>query len=286
MLCYVVLYCFLLCCVVFFNCVLRAVVGPCSAQLAVASHDFVGGAAVTTPDLTVKAVVVSATVTTSNHLAVTSSAAHDNAAGTDATADTYHGCGGAPGITFHPVVLGGEPALPARPVSDSTLPTSESSCPPSSSVSSSSSSCCSYICTTSTVPGKFHPQRATALGVPKGPLFGKLSRNESVTLPSGVVVTPSQVKDPDCPGSAFAVVACPAAEFLGPLLAARDWEMYYTDGSGSLVSDSESSSGDRFRCMVHLGARDVVLAPEYVAWMQRFGDGVEHILVGTAAGIS
>jgi len=44
-------------------------------------------------------------------------------------------------------------------------------------------------------PGRFHPDRAEALGVPKGPLFGALQRGETVVLPGGRTVHPEQVVD-------------------------------------------------------------------------------------------
>lgn len=45
-------------------------------------------------------------------------------------------------------------------------------------------------------PGRFHPERATALGVPKGPLFGALQRGTAVTLPDGREVRPEEVVEP------------------------------------------------------------------------------------------
>jgi ribonuclease Z len=42
-------------------------------------------------------------------------------------------------------------------------------------------------------PGRFHPERAEALGVPKGPLFRALQRGGPVTLPDGREVRPEQV---------------------------------------------------------------------------------------------
>jgi ribonuclease Z len=45
-------------------------------------------------------------------------------------------------------------------------------------------------------PGKFHPKKAVALGVPEGPLWGKLQRGQNVKLPSGRVVKPGDVMDP------------------------------------------------------------------------------------------
>jgi ribonuclease Z len=45
-------------------------------------------------------------------------------------------------------------------------------------------------------PGLFHLERAGALGVPPGPLFGELQRGRAVTLPDGRRVEPGQVVDP------------------------------------------------------------------------------------------
>jgi ribonuclease Z len=45
-------------------------------------------------------------------------------------------------------------------------------------------------------PGHFDLAAARALGVPEGPLFGRLQRGEAVTLESGETVTPSQVVGP------------------------------------------------------------------------------------------
>jgi ribonuclease Z len=42
-------------------------------------------------------------------------------------------------------------------------------------------------------PGLFHPERAVALQVPPGPLFGELQRGQAVTLPDGRRIEPGQV---------------------------------------------------------------------------------------------
>ncbi|HVP67002.1 MAG TPA: ribonuclease Z [Anaeromyxobacteraceae bacterium] len=44
-------------------------------------------------------------------------------------------------------------------------------------------------------PGRFHPDRARALGVPEGPLWGDLQRGASATLEDGRVVEPQEVVD-------------------------------------------------------------------------------------------
>jgi ribonuclease Z len=45
-------------------------------------------------------------------------------------------------------------------------------------------------------PGRFHPERAAALGVPRGPLWGELQHGRAVTLPDGRVIRPDQAVEP------------------------------------------------------------------------------------------
>ena len=49
-------------------------------------------------------------------------------------------------------------------------------------------------------PGRFNKEKALELGVPEGPLFGKLQRGESVKLKDGRIITPDMVLGPPRPG--------------------------------------------------------------------------------------
>lgn len=49
-------------------------------------------------------------------------------------------------------------------------------------------------------PGRFFPDQAMALGVPAGPLFGRLQRGETVQLEGGREVKPEEVMGPPRPG--------------------------------------------------------------------------------------
>jgi ribonuclease Z len=55
-------------------------------------------------------------------------------------------------------------------------------------------------------PGKFNPAQAEALGVPKGPMWGKLQGGESITTPSGKTVHPAEVLGPQRRGRHIAYV--------------------------------------------------------------------------------
>ncbi len=57
-----------------------------------------------------------------------------------------------------------------------------------------------YVLREDARPGRFQLDAARRLGVPEGPLFGRLQRGEVVTLDDGGVVAPDQVLGPARPG--------------------------------------------------------------------------------------
>ncbi|MCS7095619.1 MAG: ribonuclease Z [Candidatus Bathyarchaeota archaeon] len=48
--------------------------------------------------------------------------------------------------------------------------------------------------------GKFYPEKAKALGIPEGPLWGKLQHGEEIKLDDGRVIKPEEVTGPSRPG--------------------------------------------------------------------------------------
>ena len=54
--------------------------------------------------------------------------------------------------------------------------------------------------------GEFFPDKAIDLGVPKGPLFGRLQRGETITLDNGAVITPDMVMGEKRSGRKFSYV--------------------------------------------------------------------------------
>ena len=55
-------------------------------------------------------------------------------------------------------------------------------------------------------PGEFNPEKAAQLGVPRGPLWGKLQRGECVTAPDGSIVRPEDVLGAKRSGRKFSYV--------------------------------------------------------------------------------
>lgn len=131
-----------------------------------------------------------------------------------------------------------------------------------------------YICSTFPVAGRFHPEKAKALGVPVGPLFGDLMRGLTIELANtGARVTPLEVKDPDAPGQLFAIICCPTVEFLPALLNSKEAFSQFFEESESGASKS------KFLVVFHQTPANVASTPEYVQWMRRCGPLTKHIML-------
>ncbi|EGC37574.1 hypothetical protein DICPUDRAFT_94050 [Dictyostelium purpureum] len=74
-----------------------------------------------------------------------------------------------------------------------------------------------YIAQTKDFKGKFLPDRAVALGVPKGRAFKDLQDGNSVANKDGVMISPDQVMEPSVKGSKVAVIRCPSEEYFNGL---------------------------------------------------------------------
>ena len=128
-----------------------------------------------------------------------------------------------------------------------------------------------YLCELFDIPGKFDPGRAAALGVPRGPLCGRLVKGETVTTPDGRQVAPTDVMGAGAPGPSLLVADLPTAAHLQAALAARP----PTPANGSAVTVA-----------VHLVPPAVAQLPAFCAWLAAFPPGTQHLVApaGGAAG--
>jgi ribonuclease Z len=69
-----------------------------------------------------------------------------------------------------------------------------------------SRTCVGYILEEDPRPGLFHPERAAAAGVPRGPLWGVLQRGDPVTLEDGRTIQPDDVMGPPRRGRKFSYI--------------------------------------------------------------------------------
>lgn len=129
-----------------------------------------------------------------------------------------------------------------------------------------------YLCETAPVKGKFYPQRALALGVPKGPLFGKLSSGNTVTLEDGTTVRPEDVMDASIPGRAVLVIACPSLDMVPTVTQHAALAPFAKPGIDS----------ERLQCVIHMTPQHVIEDSRYTAWMRAFVQPVTHIVVSAS----
>lgn len=73
-------------------------------------------------------------------------------------------------------------------------------------------------------PGRFNLERAYALGIPEGPLFGRLQSGENVQLDDGRIIHPDDVLGPPRPGKAIAYCT-DTRPFAGSVELARDVDL-------------------------------------------------------------
>ena len=113
------------------------------------------------------------------------------------------------------------------------------------------------------VRGKFDPKKAIALGVPKGPIFAKLTRGEDYIKPDGQVIKAEQLLGPPAPSPTFLVVDCPSESMIDTLLDAS---------FGSKIEPSCS-------VIIHMTPADVFESPKYLAWVDSFDERIKQIVL-------
>jgi ribonuclease Z len=113
-------------------------------------------------------------------------------------------------------------------------------------------------------PGRFDVERAEAIGVPKGPLFGRLQRGEGVMLADGRSVSPELVLGPGRPGRRVVVTGdtrpCDAtiAASIGADLLVHE-STFGDDDATRAAETSHSTARDAARVAREAGVRRLVL---------------------------
>ena len=135
-------------------------------------------------------------------------------------------------------------------------------------ISSSRNSISVFLCKLADVPGKFNPQKAAELGLPKGPSYRALVNGESVTAPDGTIIHPSNVMGPTRIGPTFIVLECPHQRFLQSLTS-----------HPLLQKEAFDSSAQTVALVAHMTPRAVLESEEYSQWMASFGPTTKHLLL-------
>ena len=124
--------------------------------------------------------------------------------------------------------------------------------------------CWGYRLTEPRRAGRFDLEAARSLGVPAGPLFGRLQRGEPVTLDDGKIVTPQQVLGEPRPGASLAY-CCDTRPCDGVIRLAAGADLLIHEGTyapdeGRVAHQrGHSTMADAARAAVDAGARRLVI---------------------------
>jgi ribonuclease Z len=121
-------------------------------------------------------------------------------------------------------------------------------------------------------PGRFDVDAAEALGVPSGPLFGKLQRGESLTLDDGSIVTPEDVMGSPRQGRSLAYCCdtqpCKGALELASAVDLLLHEGTYAPDEGRLAhTRGHSTMADAARTARDAGSKRLIIthvSPKYI----------------------
>ena len=129
-----------------------------------------------------------------------------------------------------------------------------------------------YLLELGDIPGKFLPQKAAELGVPKGPAFGKLCRGESVMSTYGNYVAPEDVMEPATPGPIAVILDLPTLDHLRCLEA---------KGLVAALAEEARTSPGKPIVFVHLSPADVLASSEFAALFSDLpsNSATRHVLV-------
>ncbi len=121
-------------------------------------------------------------------------------------------------------------------------------------------------------PGRFHVEKAKALGIPSGPFFGKLQRGQSITLQDGTVIEPEQVMGEARPGLALAYCCdtqpCDGVQRLATGVDVLIHEGTYAPDEETMAhARGHSTMGDAARAAKAAGVRKLIVthvSPKYI----------------------
>lgn len=151
-----------------------------------------------------------------------------------------------------------------------------------------------YLVSYHSLPGKFHPERAKALGVPVGPLFAQLKGGKSVTFTRAsdgtqVTVTPEQVVEPTVPGPAFAIVDVPNRDYLQSCVTHPAWSAYQTTSQQQHTRNTTTSTPaaanlpnlphSPVHVIYHFTPHSLLTHPDYLSFLHSFPSSVQHIFL-------
>lgn len=129
----------------------------------------------------------------------------------------------------------------------------------------------SFIFTTPPIQGKFDVDRAKALGIPPGPLYGQLKSGKSVTFETKEgtekTVESSEVVQPGSPGIAIAILYYPTRFTFEQLKNSQKLNQL----------NKRKRDEPILELILHMTNREIFLSEDNKSWRQSFGADAEHV---------
>lgn len=135
----------------------------------------------------------------------------------------------------------------------------------------------SYMFTTPPIPGKFLIEKATALRIPRGPMYADLKAGKSVTFTDpetneARTVMPEEVLAEGSGGIGVVVIYCPNEDVLNGLQQSDLLQFTQSDAKENIELDA----------IVHLTPKKLFETEVYQTWCKKFGSATEHIVLHVA----
>lgn len=126
-----------------------------------------------------------------------------------------------------------------------------------------------HICKFPQITGKLSIEKAKELGVPLGPLCGKLKAGFSVTLPCGKIIHPSDV------------IGAPTLEKFILVIGNITSEKIIKDMKNSKKLSFLKNDSSTFPCViVHMSSISVIKSKDYQEFLYQFSNNTDHVFIG------
>eukprot|EP01047_Picozoa_sp_COSAG01_P061869 COSAG01_NODE_7786_length_3057_cov_8.888438_1_plen_331_part_10 len=129
--------------------------------------------------------------------------------------------------------------------------------------------------------GRFNPERAAALGVPRGKAWGQLANGQAVTTPEGRLVQPAECVGATLQGSCLLVLRCPDAACLEQLQAMP--RLRELQQRAAAAAEQGEGGAPLPLVVVHMTAPTLLSeSAPYHSWVRSFGAHTRHVLLPCA----
>uniref|UniRef100_A0A915HM66 ribonuclease Z n=1 Tax=Romanomermis culicivorax TaxID=13658 RepID=A0A915HM66_ROMCU len=134
-----------------------------------------------------------------------------------------------------------------------------------------------YICDLKQRRGKMNIAKCTRMGVPLGPMLGKLQKGESVILADGRHIKPEDVMDDPHPSTCFALVDITDECMLKSLLECDEFDRFSNERK------HESDESRSLDLLIHFSNAKIFESSDYIKWMRKFGQSTRHLVLNESS---